>query len=378
MKPSHTRFALLTNHAACTSSFVPSRQALIAHGHNITTLFSPEHGLDAIGADGHRMADGIDPLTGLPVISLYGDRLAPEPSDLDEVDAVLVDLPDVGCRCYTYLWTHSHVMESCAVVRKRVIILDRPNPVSGRFSLAEGPTLDPRCSSFIGRWNIPLRHSCTMGELAQLWRAERFPMLDLEVIVATRWQRNMFHRDWGSSFIPTSPAIINDECCLLYSGTCLLEATNLSEGRGTPLAFRVAGAPWLNAIAATELCNSLQLPGVIARAITFAPETGLYRGELCNGIMLHGASYEELRPVLAAMMLIYIVRELHPKQFAWAVYPTHVNPSGEHHLDLLLGVKAAQLLFDIPRESFISAMTTLLKVSDWRDRMQSHLLYEEE
>ena len=215
------RFGLVTNNSACTSSYVPSRQALLFAGYTITTLFSPEHGLQTSGADGTQMADGIDALTKLPIISLYGEQLEPAKSTLSSIDAVLLDLPDVGCRCYTYLWTLSHVMEACARHGKPLIVLDRPNPVSGILGLAEGPRLNEReCSSFIGRWNIPLRHSCTFGELALLWRSTRLPELDLEVIPAHGWRRTMFYHDWSESFVPTSPAIANFEACLGYSGLC--------------------------------------------------------------------------------------------------------------------------------------------------------------
>jgi len=370
------RFALVTNNSACTASYIPSRLALLSHGYRIMKLFSPEHGLQTIGPDGCPMADGIDPLTGLPVTSLYGDKLEPEESTLTDVDAVLLDLPDVGCRCYTYLWTLSHVMEACSRLGKTLILLDRPNPNSGIMSLAEGPGLDEStCSSFIGRWDIPLRHSCTFGELALLWKASRLKNLELQVVEVGGWSRNMFYHHVASSFVPTSPAITNAEACLLYSGLCLLEATNLSEGRGTPLAFRVSGAPWLDAIALTEQYNRLNLSGVVARAVTFVPESGKYYGQSCNGIMLHVADMLRLRPVSAAMMLIKLVKDTHPGRFDWSPYPTHVNPSGEKHLDKLLGFENAESLFELRWDQFMPAMQRLLDCTNWVSRVQPHLLY---
>src|SRR5690606_8412023 len=143
------------------------RKALQDAGFQLVKLFSPEHGLLAVGADGVAQADFVDPLTGLPVVSLYGSKMAPEPQDLESLDAVLFDIPDVGCRFYTYLWTLSYVMEGCARARIPLFVLDRPNPLGGDLSQAEGPMLDEaHCSSFIGRWSIPIRHSCTLGELA--------------------------------------------------------------------------------------------------------------------------------------------------------------------------------------------------------------------
>lgn len=371
-----TRFGLVTNNSAVTSSYVPSRQALLSGGHRVTTLFSPEHGLQTNGPDGAGMMDGLDRLTQLPVISLYGDQLEPSASAFSNVDVMLLDLPDVGCRCYTYLWTLSHVMQGCARNGKKLIVLDRPNPISGLLSLAEGPRLDEqKCSSFIGRWNIPLRHSCTFGELALLWRSTRVPTLDLEVIPASGWQRSMFYHDYANSFVPTSPAIANFEACLLYSGLCLLEATNLNEGRGTPLSFRVAGAPWMDAFAIAEQFNQADIPGVVARAITYDSGSTKYRDLSCNGVMLQVTDARAFHPVLAALTLIKLVRDQHPEHFAWATYPTHVNPSGTRHLDKLLGIDSAESLFDLSSGTFLPAMQQYTACSDWPSEITPYLLY---
>ena len=371
-----TRFALVTNDGACTGRYISSRQALLSCGFRIVKLFSPEHGLQAVGPDGHPMTDGADPLTGLPVRSLYGDDLAPQEEDLLDVDAVLLDLPDVGCRCYTYLWTLSNVMEACHRIGKPLVLLDRPNPISGLMDLAEGPDLDEaRCSSFIGRWNIPLRHSCTFAELALLWKAERMNNLDLHVVQTAGWQRSLFYPGNAESFVPTSPAIANPEACLLYSGLCLLEATNLSEGRGTPLSFRVAGAPWLDSIIIAERFNQLTLPGIVARPVTFIPQSGKYQGQVCDGLMLHVTDQQRFRSVSAAVKLIKLIKDAHPGQFRWAAYPTHVNPSGQGHLDKLFGIANSEFLFDLPWNQFISALHHPLDCAAWRSRIQPHLIY---
>jgi uncharacterized protein YbbC (DUF1343 family) len=372
---SSARFALVTNDGACTTAYVPSRQALMARGHRIVKLFSPEHGLQAVGPDGHPMADGSDPLTWLPVKSLYGDALKPTEQDLTGIDAVLLDLPDVGCRCYTYLWTLSYVMEACAEIGRPLVLLDRPNPNSGILSLAEGPMLDEQCASFIGRWNIPLRHCCTFGELAELWKATRIPNLDLRVVRVNGWSREMFYHDWASSFVPTSPAMANAEACLLYSGLCLSEATNLSEGRGTPQAFRVLGSPWLRAMEVAAAFNRLESPGVVARAVTFVPEIGKYRGQGCKGVMLHATDVRRIRPVSAAMTMIKLIRDTHADAFAWSTYPTHVNPAGTKHLDKLLGVADAELLFDRPWDEFRKTVEQLLDCTKWASSVEGHLLY---
>jgi uncharacterized protein YbbC (DUF1343 family) len=373
----NARIALVTNHAACTSSYLPSRQALLGRGFQVTRLFSPEHGLQTAGADGQAMVDGMDLLTGLPVKSLYGVSLKPSAEDLQDIDIVLVDLPDVGCRCYTYLWTMTYVMEACAESGKTLIVLDRPNPISGAMDLAEGPGLtDESCASFIGRWNIPLRHSCTIGELARFWAGTKIKDLDLRVISANGWSRKMFYHDWASSFVPTSPAIASAEACLLYPGLCLSEATNLSEGRGTAMAFRVLGAPWMHAQEVADEFNRLQLPGITARAITFAPDAAKYQGQACNGIMLHATETRYVRPVFAGIALIKLIRDLHLDNFRWATYPTHVNPTGEKHLDRLLGIADAESLFDLQWNAFCETAKFLLDCAQWKEQIAPYLLYE--
>ncbi|AEV96684.1 hypothetical protein A4D02_34975 [Niastella koreensis] len=373
------RIALVTNHAATTNCFAPSRLALLQHGFNIVKLFSPEHGLDTTGADGHAMGNSTDPLTHLPVVSLYGDKLAPAPEDLIDIDVVLFDIPDIGSRFYTYLWTMTHVLEACAVYNLPFIVADRPNPVSGNLRLAEGPMLDEvHCSSFIGRWSIPVRHSCTMGELAKYFNATRNINCELEVIPCNYWQRDIYYTEWSHSFVPLSPAIPGFESALLYPGLCYLEATNCSEGRGTATPFRIAGAPWMQANETARLFNSMQAANansVYARPIMYTPTEGKYVGQRCNGIMLHVTDPNAFLPVTIGWLLIRIIKELHPQHFQWATYPTHVNPSGKNHLDLLSGISGTPILFETALADFTDAVREHIELKDWFLRIQPHLMY---
>ncbi|QDK81700.1 DUF1343 domain-containing protein [Spirosoma sp. KCTC 42546] len=372
----HQRLALVTNQAATTAAYVPSRQALLSAGYQIVKLFSPEHGLEAIGEDGLLMPNGLDALTGLPIISLYGNKLQPSAVDLADVDAVILDLPDVGCRFYTYLWTLTYIMEACTLHQKPLILLDRPNPISGRMELAEGPLLNERvCSSFIGRWRMPLRHSCTFGELAMYWQRQRMSTLHLTISKAEGWHREAFSRDWKPSFVPTSPAMVNAEAALLYPGLGLLEATNLSEGRGTATPFQIAGAPWLKANQVTTQFNELGLSGIIGRAITFTPQSGKYAGQLCRGVMFHVMDAASFKPVLSGLLFIKLVYDHQPDDFTWATYPTHVNPSGKHHLDKLLGIPDSESLFEFPIAEFTKTLHKLLICEAWVGEIRPYLLY---
>lgn len=367
---------LVTNHAATTASFVPARVALLQHDFNIVQLFSPEHGLDTTGADGQAMSNATDPLTGLPVISLYGDKLAPTQTDLAGIDIMLFDIPDVGSRFYTYLWTLTHVMEACAANNIPLFIADRPNPLSGNLSLAEGPMLDEtNCSSFIGRWSIPVRHSCTLGELARFFNESRAINCQLEIVPCKHWSRRQFFSDFAHSFVPLSPAIPNFESALLYPGLCFLEATNISEGRGTATPFRMAGAPWLQADKVAQLFNS-QVTTVYARPVTCTPIEGKYAGQKCNGVMLHVTDPAAFLSVATGWLLIRIIKELHPAEFAWATYPTHVNPSGKKHLDLLSGIHNTEQLFELPLSSFTNELKAYTTPGDWVTQVQHFLIYE--
>lgn len=374
-----SNIALVTNHAATTSQFVPSRLALLQHGFNIAKLFSPEHGLDTTGADGHAMDNSIDTLTNLAVTSLYGDKLAPSQTDLTDIDLVLFDIPDVGSRFYTYLWTMTHVMEACAACDIPFVIADRPNPLSGNLLMAEGPMLDEsHCSSFIGRWSTPVRHSCTVGELARYFNETRAIHCQLEVFPCINWNRSSYYPDWCHSFVPLSPAISGFESALLYPGLCFLEATNISEGRGTAIPFRVAGAPWLLADKTTDLFNSFIASvsnNVQARPIVFTPTDGKYAAQTCKGVMLHVTDPATFHPVATGWLLIRIIKELHPQWFAWATYPTHVNPTGKQHLDLLAGISGIEQFFETPMSGFIEQMKMRLSTGDWKNSVAPFLLY---
>ncbi|WP_343668998.1 DUF1343 domain-containing protein [Chitinophaga sp.] len=372
------RIGFVTNNAAITATFEPARKALIKKGFNIVRLFSPEHGLDTTGPDGHLMGDVTDTLTGLPVVSLYGEKLAPEKKDFEDLDVILIDLPDIGSRFYTYLWTLTHVLEAGALYGKELIVLDRPNPISGNLLLAEGPVLDEvNASSFIGRWAIPVRHSCTIGELAQYFNIERKIGCALQVITCTGWRRSMFHPDWSVSFIPASPAINTFETALLYPCLCFLEATNISEGRGTAVPFRVAGAPWINAGELADLLNDNIGKAVVAREVDFVPEGGRYAGISCKGVMLHVTDRYHFSAVKTGLLLIKLIMDTYKESFEWAPYKTFVNGKGENHLRLLLGQEDAEDFFRLSLEDFKERLEGYVSVENWREMVGPYLMYED-
>jgi uncharacterized protein YbbC (DUF1343 family) len=371
------RIGLVTNHAATTNDMVPSREALLKQQFNLRKLFSPEHGLDVQGADGHEMKDGTDALTGLPIISLYSTKLAPSKDDLAELDIVLFDIPDIGSRFYTYLWTLTYVMEACSLEKKKLVILDRPNPISGNMDLAEGPMLDEAQASFIGRWSIPIRHSCTLGELAKYFNVVKNIHCDLDIIPCKNWDRNSFQPDWGMRFVPTSPAIQSFESMLLYPGLCLLEATNISEGRGTDLSFCSAGAPWIKGNAIAGILNDMGLDDVAVTPINFTPsdQNSKYYQQICSGVQLEVREPGYFQSVSYGLILIRLIKQIHPQYFEWKPYPTLVNPTGKQHLDKLLGIENSEALFELPLPKFIAEITKLTQCRGWKEEVGEYLVY---
>ncbi|MBX2931340.1 MAG: DUF1343 domain-containing protein [Chitinophagaceae bacterium] len=370
------KIAFVTNHAATNNQLISSRKILLQNGFNIIKLFSPEHGLDIQGADGTAINNTIDALTNLPIISLYNKKLQPSEEDLKDVDIVLFDIPDIGCRYYTYLWTMTYVLEACANYHTPFIILDRPNPISGNLSLAEGAMLNETfCSSFIGRWNIPLRHSCTLGELALYFNSTKNLHANIEVIHTKHWQRNMFHNDWHIDFIPTSPAIQHFNAALLYTGLGLLEATNVSEGRGANTPFEIAGAAYLQHNKICTVFNTMQ-DAVVLKPIQFTPTFGKYKNELCNGVKFYIQDFTSYQAVFTALLFMKVVKDLHTHYFTWSNYPTIVNPTGERHLDKLLGIPSSEEIFDLPMQLFLKRIEQETHIPEWKKEINSYLLYE--
>ncbi len=334
----NSRFAIVTNNAAFSSDRILSRLTLVEKGFNLLKIFSPEHGISVKGADGSYQKDAIDIKTALPIISLYGDRLMPTEDDLKDIDIVLFDIPDVGCRFYTYLWTMTYVMEACAKHNKQLIILDRPNPIGGNLEMAEGPMLDEAsCASFIGRWSIPVRHSCTLGELARYFSNKKLNGLDLKIVPVKNWDRGQITND----FYPTSPAIQNISTALVYPGMGLLEGINVNEGRGTDKPFMQFGAPWINAEELQMELKTKNFNGIDLKPCSYIPADSLYKNETCNGLELNLIEPNKFRPVAFGIDLISILLKLYPHQVKERAYVTNVNPSGGGHLDKLLGIKNA-------------------------------------
>lgn len=363
----------LTNDAARTCDQIHSRVALLNAGFNLQKLFSPEHGIDTKGADGAKMNDGIDPLTQLPIVSLYSDQYAPSERDLTSIDILLFDIPDAGTRFYTYLWSMTYFIETAAKYNKPIYILDRPNPLSGNLAMCEGPSLDETVSSFIGRFNIPIKHQCSFGELALYFNKTKSWNAQLEVIACNGLTRQDLFGAWKQPWIATSPALQNFNACLLYPGFCFFEATNISIGRGTSYSFEWFGAHWLNMDAIVAVCKNMfqQDLEMDMLSLSFKREK-----EWLPGIHCKVKDPENYDAVLNGLLILKIIKDLHPQYFEWAPYPTLANPTGKNHLSLLLGIPNAEEIFELPLQSWLQKVQILLKVDYWKKEIAPYLLYQ--
>ncbi len=288
-------------------------------GVRLSALFAPEHGLWGAAQDHAQIPNARDRRTGCRVWSLYGRRRAPTLEVLRDLDLVVLDLQDVGARYYTFIWTMALTLAACARTGIPLIVLDRPNPLGG--ARLEGNVLDPRFASFVGLYPIPVVHGMTMGELAYLFN-ERFGLGGrLRVIPMRGWRREMAWEEAGLPWVAPSPNIPTPDTARVYPGACLLEGTNLSEGRGTTRPFEYAGAPFLDPHEWADSLNGQNLPGVRFRPCCFEPTFQKYKGRLCGGVQWHVVDAARFKPYLTGLAVIVTARRLAPKRFAWRKPP---------------------------------------------------------
>ena len=325
------RVALLTGPSGRTSDNRPTIDVL-KECCNLQLLLAPEHGVRGDKAAGALFEDEIDRESGLTVRSLYtktSKRLSQETLSL--FDTLVYDMADVGCRYYTFLTTLRYCIEDCAAAGKRLVVLDRPNPLGDRV---EGGLLQPEVMSFVGGYQMPVCYGLTCGELAVMMNEELNCGCDLQVVPCGGLTRQMTFRDWGHCWVMPSVGIPRFETALLYPGTCLIEGTNLSEGRGTADPFGILGAPFIQAEAFCQAFGALGLPGVEATPVYFTPTTSKHQGVLCGGIQLHIMDEKALRPVELGVRLLDLLRRMYPDDFAFL---PPVRQDGKRFISLLAG-----------------------------------------
>ena len=340
------RVGLATHPAAVTADLTDSVTALLRCGVTLTALFGPEHGFFGAVADGQQVQDAVYRNTQLPIYSLYGTTPEPTADMVANVDVLLFDMQDVGVRFYTFISTLFYVLKGAAKADVPVVVLDRPNPITG--SVCEGPVLTPGFESFVGVLPIPLRYGLTIGELAYYMNHTQGLNADLTVVPMAGWQRDLWFDETGLPWVPTSPAIPHVSTAVVYPGTCFLEGTNVSEGRGTALPFEVCGAPWIDGAVLAAQLNALGLPGVRFRPTQFVPAASIsmaakFSGDVCGGVQIHVINRTTFRPVTVGLHLLATLKALYPAEFAWLPQ----SWEGAHpHIDLLTGTDRVRRAID--------------------------------
>lgn len=316
------RLGVLAHPASVDKQLRHIADVLAGAGITPTLFFGPEHGYGGEAQDMIGVASATDLRTGAPIISLYGERfddLSPTPDQLAAIDLLLVDLADVGSRYYTFVWTALLALRAAHRAGVPVILLDRPNPIGGALAQIEGRTQRPGFLSFVGLEPIPIRHALTPGEILAHFAAQSgLPLGDdgaLAIVSMRGWDRASLAACWDRPFVLPSPNMPTADTALVYPGGCLLEGTNLSDGRGLTRPFEITGAPWIDGRALAEGLARTELPGFIARPLTFRPTFHKHAGLLCGGVQIHVTDAQRFRPVATYAALIALARTQDPERF---------------------------------------------------------------
>jgi uncharacterized protein YbbC (DUF1343 family) len=344
-------------------------------GLRIARLFAPEHGIWGHEQDMELVGSTVDPDSGLSVLSLYGSNeasLKPRPADLEALDALIVDLQDVGARYYTYVYTMSYVMEAAREAGIPVIVLDRPNPIGG--DRLAGPVLQSELRSFVGRYPLPVRHGMTIGELARLFNGPFGIGCELTVVELRGWRRSMEFEETGLPWVAPSPNIPSPVTARVYPGGCLVEGTNLSEARGTTQPFELVGAPWLDPRALARAMRKQALEGVVFRPASFRPMFQKHAMQPCRGVQVVVSDSGLFRPFATYIVLLREALRM-TSEFAWRE-EAYEFVEDRLAIDLLLGRSDLRAMLEagVPLEEMVSDWQPDL--DDFARLRESVLLYE--
>jgi uncharacterized protein YbbC (DUF1343 family) len=333
------RVGIVSNPASVDRSFTHIVDAVIAApGVTLAAIFGPQHGFRSDVQDNMiETPHGDDPDRRVPVYSLYSDTREPAAEMLAGLDALVIDLQDIGARIYTYVYTMANCLRACARRGLPVIVCDRPNPIGG--TAVEGPMLDPAYASFVGQFPIPMRHGMTIGELARLFNEHFAIGATLEVVAMEGWARDQYADETGAPWVMPSPNIPTLDSAVVFPGTVLVEGTMASEGRGTTRPFELVGAPWVHAERMAADLNQRALPGVHFRPAVFEPTFQKHARTPCGGCQIHVTDRRRFQPVLTGVAVIEAVRAQDPAAFAWR-QPPYEYEHDKQPIDILAGSPA--------------------------------------
>jgi len=360
---------IVCNPASIDAQFRHVIDRLEAGGVRVGAIFGPQHGFRSdLQENMIESPHGDDPSRGVRVYSLYSETRMPTAEMLKGLDALVIDLQDVGTRIYTYIYTMANCLIAAAAQQLPVVVCDRPNPIGGH--LVEGPMLEDGFTSFVGQYPIPMRHGMTIGELARMFNEHFAIGAKLEVVTMQGWSRGQWWDETDVPWVLPSPNIPTLESAVVYPGTVLFEGTNVSEGRGTTKPFELCGAPWITSPEqfAADL-NARRLPGVVFRPHAFEPVFHKHAGVLCGGCQIHVTDRETFRAVETGVALIEAFRTAAPSQFAWRE-PPYEYEDVIPPIDILYGSAAL-------RDGLEAGRTTTDLVSTWDGDMAAFLTLRE-
>lgn len=359
------KIGLITNQTGVTRDLEHAVEVLRKHPQlKLTALFSPEHGMWGDVQDEQQISSYFDKDLGLMIYSLYGTVNKPTSEMLSDIDVLIYDIQDVGARFYTYISTLFYSMEAAAENNLPFLVLDRPNPINGIS--VEGNILDPQFKSFVGICPIPIRHGMTVGELAIMFNMEYKMNVNLTVVKMEGWRRTMWFDDTGLIWVPPSPNMPTLDTATVYPGTCLLEGTNVSEGRGTTKPFEMIGAPWINQTKLIEDLKARSLPGLLFRRTCFIPTFSKYAGKRCHGIQVHVVDREIYKPVEVGLHIIDAIYKHHSEFFEW-----RRTRDGLYFFDLLMGS-------DKVRQKIEAQMPISEIIESWKEELSNFTVRRKE
>ena len=311
------RIGLVGNQASVLPDFRHIVDVFAAHNDiQLTTLFGPQHGIRGDVQDNMIETEhATDPQTSLPVYSLYSETREPTEEMLADVDTIVFDMQDVGCRIYTFAYTMANCMRAAAKFGKRVVVCDRPNPIGG--AAVEGNVTEKEFTSFVGQFEVPTRHGMTLGELARLYNEHFGIGCELEVVKMQGWRREMWFEETGLPWVLPSPNIPTVDTCVVFPATVHLEGTELSEGRGTTRVFELNGAPFIDPYKWAAALRDYDFPGIAFRECYFQPTFQKWARQTCGGVQLHVTDRETFTPVIVGVAMVKTAYDLYTDKFQW-------------------------------------------------------------
>jgi len=368
------RIGLVCNPASVDSRLAHASDRLGRSRHlTLAAIFGPQHGFRSDLQDNMIESPHVtDPRRRVPIYSLYSETREPTADMLKGLDALVVDLQDVGTRIYTFVYTMANCLRAAARHGLPVIVCDRPNPVGG--TQLEGALLDPAYTSFVGQFPIPMRHGMTIGELARLFNEEFGIRARLEVVAMEGWRREQYFDETGLPWVMPSPNIPTLDSAVVYPGTVLFEGTELSEGRGTTRPFEIVGAPWVDGDTFCEAMNARALPGVRFRAVVFEPTFQKHARTTCGGCQLHVLDRRRFEPVRTAVAMIEAFRRQSPERFAWK-QPPYEYEYEKMPIDVMWGSDRLRRAIDAGATADDIAASWQDEVAAFTERRRPYLLY---